>query len=82
MLVVRKVFLEEKTAECIYAWGPYRDRESGFIRVFAKLVPDSKPEIKFWKKRRKFNFTLKGKLVHGVREYRGRVNKIRMEKTE
>jgi TolB-like protein len=82
VLVVQKVFVEENRTECIYAWGPRRDGKPGYNRMIAKLVPGSKPMFKFERKERKYEFTLKGKLLHGTMEYRDRVIKIVMEKAE
>lgn len=88
VLVVEKIFPEEKRVQCIYAWGPRKERKPGYSRKFAELVPGSEPKIKLrlGEKELKYalncEFALKGKLLYGKVLYRNSVHKIVMEKIE
>ena len=85
VLVVQKVFLEEKKLECIYAWGPWASKKEGkpgFSRLFAKLIPGPRPKATFSLGKRKYTFTLEGDLLKGTSELEGKINEIVMEKVE
>jgi hypothetical protein len=85
VLVVQKVSPQEEKADCIYAWGfwgPNKEGKPGHSGFIAKLIPGSKPEIRFTLGKRNYNLILEGKLLIGTSEYQGNLSKIVMEKVK